>query len=249
MSRALYSYIPDVNDDFFLLIEKQMHKQIFGPVFVSIRRERVFRKSDLKNSENPLTQTQQQIQQTQKTHLPKLKKKIPKTRKYICKGIDIYLNGGKLLLRKLLLSDIITYPIINQALTNLPINQTTPYLVPVLSTTHPLLQPVRVIPELVLLIPFARHHLPGPLVGDREREYGKAEQEHDEEEHDEEVEPEEPGDAATGAEEAGEGDDHEEDAEGDGGALEEFLALGGGLAGEPDAGAEDGDGEEEGYEV
>lgn len=106
-----------------------------------------------------------------------------------------------------------------------------------------------VIPKLVRLIPSAGNHLAGALISDGKGEDGETEQEDDEDEHDEKVEPEEPGHAAARADEACEWDHHEEDAEGDDWALEELFAFCGGLAGEPDSGAEDWDGEEEGYEV
>ena len=50
-------------------------------------------------------------------------------------------------------------------------------------------------------------------------------------EHYEEVEPKEAGDAAAGAGEASEGDDHEEDANGDDGSIEELVAVGGAASG------------------
>lgn len=94
-----------------------------------------------------------------------------------------------------------------------------------------------------------RNDLAGAFIGDDEGEDGEAEEEDDEEEHDEEIDPEEPWNSATGADEAGEGDDEEEGTNGDDGLLEELLTVCAGAGGEPDAASEDGDGEEEDDEV
>ncbi|ONK69678.1 uncharacterized protein A4U43_C05F25580 [Asparagus officinalis] len=134
-------------------------------------------------------------------------------------------------------------------LANLAINQTAPDLPPILGALDPLLQPVGVVPEPVLLVASPGDNLAGSLVGDDEGEDGEAEEEDDEEEHDEEVDPEEEGVAAAGADEAAEGDDEEEDADGDDGGLQELLAVGGGAVGEPDAAGEDRDREDEDDQV
>lgn len=124
---------------------------------------------------------------------------------------------------------------------DLGIDEAAPDLVPVLGAGDPVLQPVGVVAEAVLLVAPSGEDLAGALVGDDEGEDGEAEEEEDEEEHDEEVDPEEPGDAAAGADDSGDGDDHEEDAEGDDGLLEELLALGAGAVAQPHAGPQDGD--------
>lgn len=139
--------------------------------------------------------------------------------------------------------------LVGVSLADLAVDQAALDLVPVLGAVDPLLQPVRVIPELVLLVPFTGQGLPGALVGDHEGEDGEGEEEEDEEEHDEEVDPEEPGDAAARAHEARDGHHHEEHPERDDRLLEELLAVGVGTPGEPYAGPEDGDGEEERDEV
>lgn len=82
--------------------------------------------------------------------------------------------------------------------------QATPDPVPRLSVVNPLLQPVRVIPKPILLIPSIRHNFASALVGDNEGEDGEGEEKNDEDEHDEEVEPEEPRHATARADEAGE---------------------------------------------
>lgn len=102
---------------------------------------------------------------------------------------------------------------------------------------------------MVLLIPSIRQNLAGAAVSDGECEDGEAEPEEYKEEHGAEVEPEEAGDAATSADEAGDGDEHEEDPEDDDWLVEETLALGGGIFAEPEPGGENGDREEEGEEV
>lgn len=134
-------------------------------------------------------------------------------------------------------------------LANFAINQTTPNTIPVLRVINSFLQPVRVITQLILLIPTITHNFPGTFVGDNEGEDSEAEEYKYEQEHDDEVDPQQPIDAATGADEACEGDDQEEDAECYDGLFEVFFAVGGGFVCEPDAATEDGDGEEEGDEV
>lgn len=98
-----------------------------------------------------------------------------------------YLNRGQVLLRELRNRSI--NPLINQTLAHLTIRQATLDLSPILGAIDPLLQPMRVIPEVVLLIPFPGHHFPGALVGDHESEDGEEEEDEDEEEHDDEVDP------------------------------------------------------------
>jgi len=66
--------------------------------------------------------------------------------------------------------------IIDQTLTNLTIHQATFNLIPILSTGHPFLQPMRVIPKPVLLIPFPGQSLTGTLVCDDKSEDGDEEE-------------------------------------------------------------------------
>ena len=130
--------------------------------------------------------------------------------------------------------------IINHALADLTILQTALDPVPILVIIDPLRKPIGVIPQLVLLVAFAGDSLAGAFVGDNESEDSEADEQEDEDEHDEEVYPEVPREAA-GANDAGDGDDEEEDAEGNYGFFEEALALGGASLGEPYAGHQDWD--------
>lgn len=124
---------------------------------------------------------------------------------------------------------------------DLAINKATLDLIPVLGAVDPLLQPVRIVPKPVLLVPFLGKHFAGAFVGDGEGEDGESEQDDDEEEHDEEVDPEEPRDSAAGADEAGERDQHEENAENDDGLVQKLLALGAALLAQPHSGYDDRD--------
>lgn len=108
-------------------------------------------------------------------------------------------------------------PTINQTLTNLTILQTTPDLIPITITINPLLQPIRIIPQAVLLIPPAGNRLAGAGICDHKGENGETEEDHDEDEHDKQVDPEKPCHAPARADEAGKGDDGKEDSEGDDG--------------------------------
>lgn len=121
--------------------------------------------------------------------------------------------------------------------------------VPRLSVINLLLQPIRVIPKPILFIPSIRNNFTSALVGNDESENGEGEEKNDEDKHDEEVEPEEPRHAAARADEAGEWDEHEEDAECDHRLLQPPLALGGALLAQPHSGHQDRDGQEEGEEV
>lgn len=85
----------------------------------------------------------------------------------------------------------------------------------------------------------------GAFIRHRERKYSETEQQDNEQEHDEQVRPEKPRHATTRADDAGDGDEHEEDADGDDWLLQEALAFSCALAGKPDSGDEDGDGEDE----
>lgn len=82
----------------------------------------------------------------------------------------------------------------------------------------------------------------GPVgARDGEGEDDEREEEGDERRHGEEVRGEEALAAPVGADEAGEGDEEDEGAEDDEGPPREAQALGVGLRGEPDPGADDGD--------
>ena len=141
--------------------------------------------------------------------------KLPckKTLSELNRYIYIYLKGREMFLIKLVNRSI--NPRIDQTLTNLTILQATPDLIPILITINPLLQPIRIIPQPVLLIPPAGNSLAGAGICHHKGENGETEEDHDEDEHDEEVDPEKPSHAAARADEAGEGDDGEEDSEGD----------------------------------
>lgn len=71
----------------------------------------------------------------------------------------------------------------------------------------------------------------------------------DNKKHGYKIEPHEPGDPEARPDEAGQGDEDEEGGDGDYSAVHELVAVGAGVGGEPDGGGEDGEGEEEGYEV
>lgn len=92
-----------------------------------------------------------------------------------------YLNGRQLLRIKLLNS--FANLVLAQALTHLAILQTALDPVPVLGVVNPLLQPIGVIPEPILLIPLPRQNLSGTLVSDHKGEDGEAEEKHDQEKH------------------------------------------------------------------
>lgn len=132
---------------------------------------------------------------------------------------------------------------------DLAINETALDFFPVLAVVNPILEPIGVIAELVLLVALAGDGVAGAFVGDDEGEDSEGEEDDDEKEHDEEVEPEEPGDAAAGADEAGEGDDHQENAEDDHRLLQKLLADAVALPAQPDSGAEDRNRQQERYEV
>jgi hypothetical protein len=137
-----------------------------------------------------------------------------------------------------------------QFLADLGVLEAAPDPVPVLAVLHPLLQPVGVVAEPVLLVPSAGDGLAGALVGDDEGEDGEAEEDDDEDEHGDEVEPEEAVDAAAGADEAREGDEEEEHPERDHRRREVALALRAvGARRQPDAAAQHGHRQEERHRV
>jgi len=120
-------------------------------------------------------------------------------------------------------------------------------LLPVGLARHALLQPPGVIAQLVLQVSPVRHGMTGSLVGDGVGEDDEADEDGDYDEHGPEVGVHEEGVAVAGAGETGEGDDHDGDADDDERPLEELEAVGVVCAAaEPDAAAQDGDGEEEG---
>lgn len=121
--------------------------------------------------------------------------------------------------------------------------------IPVAGFVHLVLQPRRVVAQVVFLETFPGNGLSGSFVGDNEGEDGEAEEEQDEEEHDGEVDPEEPCEAAAGAQEASEGDEEDEEAQDDDRPLQEAEAIGGMLGGEPDTDSQDGDADERSEEV
>lgn len=111
------------------------------------------------------------------------------------------------------------------------------------------MQPIRVVPQPVLLVPPPRNDFSGALISDNKREDGETKDNDDEKEHDDEVEPEEEGDAAPSADEASEGDNKEENSKKYNRLFKELLAVSGGAAGEPDAAGNDGDGEKQRDEI
>lgn len=124
-------------------------------------------------------------------------------------------------------------------LTDIAIGQTGLDLIPVLCAVDPLLQPVGVVSQPILLVPFFRKDLSGPLVGDDKGEDGEAKKEDYEEEHHHQVDPQEPCNATPGADEAGQGHHHEEDSDGDDGSIQKLLAVGAGPCAQPDSSAQD----------
>lgn len=112
-----------------------------------------------------------------------------------------YLKRGEVLGIELL--DRVVDILVSEIGTDLAVLQATLNLVPVLGVVDPVLKPVGVISELVLLVAAVGEDLSGALVGDGEGEDGEDGEEENKEEHDKEVDPEEPGDLAAGADETG----------------------------------------------
>ncbi|KAJ0788825.1 hypothetical protein HanPI659440_Chr05g0196401 [Helianthus annuus] len=73
-----------------------------------------------------------------------------------------------------------TRSVINQALTHLTILQTAPNLIPILLTTHTVLQPPGIISQPVLLITSTGNHLTGAFIRHNERKNGETEEQNDE---------------------------------------------------------------------
>lgn len=135
----------------------------------------------------------------------------------------------------------VVHILVSKTATNLTIMQATLNLVPILGIANPLLQPIGVITEPVLLIPTIGHGLPSTLVGNSKDKDGKDEEKNYEEEHDQKVEPEEPRNTATSSDQASYGDHHEKNAECDDGFVEPTLARGVGLSAQPYPSTEDWD--------
>lgn len=112
-----------------------------------------------------------------------------------------YLKRGEVLGIELL--DRVVDILVSEIGTDLAVLQATLNLVPVLGVVDPVLKPVGVISELVLLVAAVGEDLSGALVGDGEGEDGEDGEEENKEEHDKKVDPEEPGDLAAGADETG----------------------------------------------
>lgn len=133
---------------------------------------------------------------------------------------------------------------------HLRLNQTALDARPILVVHGVGLQPIRVVPEAVLLEPPVGDRLPHALVGHEDGEHGGAYQAEDEEEHEEEVDVEEGINAAARAEEPQQGDDEEGRADNEERLLEGLLAGGGGVVEVEEEGAAEGrEGEEEGHDV
>lgn len=157
----------------------------------------------------------------------------------------VYLNGGEVVVEELIEGLVL----LQQTLADLAVLEAALDLGPVFAVVDPLLKPVGVVPETVLLETLAGDGLTGALVRDDEGEDGEAEEKDDEEEHDEEIDPEEPRDAAAGADEPRERDDHQEHADGYHRPLEELLAVGAPPRRQPYPAAEDRDRQEERHKV
>lgn len=128
--------------------------------------------------------------------------------------------------------------LISELRANLAINQAAPDLIPILSAIHSLLQPVRVITQSVLFITSSGHNFTRPFVRHNESEDCEAKEEHNQQEHYHQVQPKQPRDSTTRANQTGQGDDHQEDAENDDGFVEKLLTFRHPLIRQPDSGPE-----------
>lgn len=127
-------------------------------------------------------------------------------------------------------------------LTNLRVPHTRSNLPPVAITRYALLQPARVVLQVVVLVSPVRHRPARPFIRHGVSENDEADQGSYDEEHDEEVEPHEDSVAVTSSGEAGQGDDHDRDSDDYERPLEELEAVGVvGSAAEPNPTAEDWD--------
>ena len=95
------------------------------------------------------------------------------------KQINNYLDGGEIGSHELRDGLVLVL----QFLADLGVLEAAPDPVPVLGVLDPLLQPVGVVPEPVLLVPPPRDGLPGALVCHNEGEDGEAEEDDDESRH------------------------------------------------------------------
>ena len=91
--------------------------------------------------------------------------------------------------------------------------------------------------------------MPRPSNGDHVNKTHQASQKHNEDQHGDEVNNQQPADAPEGSDEAGDGNNKDNDAEKDDRPLEDLDAGIVLLGGQPYSGADDGDGEEHGYEI
>lgn len=134
--------------------------------------------------------------------------------------------------------------------TNLRVPNTRTDLSPVALIRYALLQPTRVVLQVIVQIGPVREGAAGALVGDGVGEYDEAEEGGDDEEHDELVEPHEEGVAVAGAGEARQRHDHDGGADHDERPLQELQAVGVvGTAAQPYPAAQDGDRQQEREEV
>lgn len=89
----------------------------------------------------------------------------------------------------------------------------------------------------------------GAFVGDNEGEDGEAKKQHNQQEHDEQVKPKEQRNSAAGANQTGQGDQHEKNSENNHRLFEELLAHCSATFGEPNTGTDDGDWDDESDKV
>lgn len=120
---------------------------------------------------------------------------------------------------------------------------------PPVSPLHSPPEPSGVVLQLVLRVGPVGGRMSGAVGGNGVDEDHEPREREDEEEHGGEVEEEEARHAPEGADEAGEGDGEEGDSEDEDGPLEELDAGVGGLACDPGADDDDGDGQKDGEEV
>lgn len=100
---------------------------------------------------------------------------------------------------------------------------------PILPIAHPLLQPVRVVPQPILLVSLPRYRLADALVRHDQGEDGEGSHGKDQQEEEEDVDAEEDGVPEARADDAQHRHDEKEDAHDEEGQLEEPLAFRGGL--------------------
>lgn len=136
-----------------------------------------------------------------------------------------------------------------ETLTNLRVNQTTLDGSPVLSVDHIMLQPMREVPNLVLLVPSPRHGLSDPLVRHQKREHGERDESDDEEKHYDQVNVEERVESAARAGQAQDGHHHKEEARHEERVLENLLARGAAVDVEVDKRADGGESQKEEHRV